>query len=39
MQPLAAMMADGTIPPGAVVRVGTHSSGKRLEFTPLRDAA
>jgi len=39
MQPLAAMMADGAIPPGAVVRVGTHSSGKRLEFTPLRDAA
>jgi len=32
MQPLAAMLADGEIRPGAVVVVKPHSSGERLEF-------
>lgn len=39
MQPLAAMMADGAIPPGAVVRVSLHSGCERLEFEVNKEVA
>ena len=39
MHPLAALVADGCVPPGAVVRCDVHSGGKRLDLTPLERAA
>ena len=39
VQPLAAMLADGEIHPSAVVRVGVHSSGERLDFETKKEVA
>lgn len=39
MQPLAAMVADGLVPPGAIVRCDLHSGGKRLDLIPMEEAA
>lgn len=39
MHPLAALVADGCVPPGAVVRCEVHPGGKRLELTPMKKAA
>ena len=39
MQPLAALIADGAIFPGSIVRCDLHSSGKRLDIFPLEEAA
>jgi len=39
MQPLAALIADCDIAPGAVIRCDLHSSGKRLDVFPMEEAA
>ena len=39
MQPLAALIADRDIAPGAVIRCDLHSSGKRLDVFPMEEAA
>lgn len=39
MHPLAALMADEGVPPGAVVRCDLHSAGQRLELVTLEEAA
>ncbi|MFN0100578.1 MAG: AAA family ATPase [Bryobacteraceae bacterium] len=39
MHPLAAMVADGEVPPGATVRCDLHSGGKRLDLIPFERAA
>ncbi len=39
MHPLAALLADDGVPPGAVVRCDLHSSGKRLDIFALEEAA
>lgn len=39
MQPLAALVADGCVAPGSVVRCDVHTGGKRLEIVPLEEAA
>ncbi len=35
MHPLAALVADGGVAPGAIVRCDLHSGGKRLDLLPL----
>ena len=39
MHPLSALVADGCVPPGAIVRCDLHSGGKRLDLMPLEEAA
>ena len=39
MHPLAALLADGGVPPGAIVRCDLHSGGKRLDIFALEEAA
>ena len=39
MQPLAALVADGAVLPGAIVRCDLHTGGKRLDIIPLEEAA
>jgi ATP-dependent Clp protease ATP-binding subunit ClpA len=39
MHPLSALVADGCVPPGSIVRCDLHSGGRRLELMPLEDAA
>jgi ATP-dependent Clp protease ATP-binding subunit ClpA len=39
MHPLAALVADGAVAPGAIVRCDLHSGGKRLDLMPLEEAA
>ncbi|MBL8237657.1 MAG: ATP-dependent Clp protease ATP-binding subunit [Bryobacterales bacterium] len=39
MHPLAALVADGAVPPGTIVRCDLHSGGKRLDLVPLEEAA
>jgi ATP-dependent Clp protease ATP-binding subunit ClpA len=39
MHPLAGLVADGAVPPGAIVKCDVHSGGKRLELIPLEEAA
>ena len=39
MHPLAALLADDGVPPGAIVRCDLHSSGKRLDIFALEEAA
>lgn len=39
MHPLASLVADGAVPPGAIVRCDVHSGGKRLDLCPLEQAA
>lgn len=39
MHPLAGLVADGCVPPGAIVRCDLHSGGKRLDLMPLEEAA
>jgi ATP-dependent Clp protease ATP-binding subunit ClpB len=39
MQPLAALVADGDVPPGAIVRCDIQPGGRRLDLYPLEEAA
>lgn len=39
MHPLSALVADGCVAPGAIVRCDLHSGGKRLDLMPLEEAA
>jgi len=39
MQPLAALVAEGAVPPDSTIRFEVSSSGKRLEMFPVRLAA
>jgi ATP-dependent Clp protease ATP-binding subunit ClpA len=39
MHPLAALVADGGVPAGAIVRCDLHSGGKRLDIVALEEAA
>ncbi len=39
MHPLAALVADGGVEPGAIVRCDVHAGGKRLDLFPLEEAA
>lgn len=39
MHPLAALVADGCIAPGMIVRCEVHSGGKRLDLIPMEEAA
>ena len=39
VHPLAALVADGGVEPGAIVRCDVHAGGKRLDLFPLEEAA